>query len=117
MSITPLVLFPARPKGASQRIQSGVAVLEKGTTAIPCGLRLDLNPLGCSAFVIITWKEYNGIECHGCGERFVELWTSFGRSEAPTIERLTSPHHYTPSIANWFWGALPVVGSWISAGW
>ena len=50
--------FPARPKGAPQRIQSGVAVLEKGTTAIPCGLRLELNPLGRSASVIITWKEY-----------------------------------------------------------
>ncbi len=49
---------PTRPEGATQRIQSGVAVLAKGTTAIPCGLRLVLNPLGRSASVIITWMEY-----------------------------------------------------------
>ena len=50
--------FPAHPQGASQRLQSGVAVLAKGATAIPCGLRLDLNLLGRSASVIITWIEY-----------------------------------------------------------
>ncbi len=51
--------FPARPQGASQRVQSGVAVLEKGTMAIPCGLRLVLNPLGRSASVIIAWIEHS----------------------------------------------------------
>ena len=39
--------FTARPKGATQMIQYGVAVLEKDM-AIPGGLRLVLDHLGCS---------------------------------------------------------------------
>ncbi len=37
--------------------------------AIPCGPRLDLNPLGCSAFEIITWKEYQHLIAF---EEFIE---------------------------------------------
>ena len=49
--------FPARPKGASQMIQYGVAVLDKGTTIL-CGQRLVLNHLANSESVNIILKEY-----------------------------------------------------------
>jgi hypothetical protein len=49
--------FPARPQGASQIIQYGVAVLEKGTTIL-CGQRLVLNNLACSESINTTLKEY-----------------------------------------------------------
>jgi len=41
--------FTARPKGATQMIQYGIAVLEKAT--IPCGLRLVLDHPGCSVSI------------------------------------------------------------------
>ncbi len=42
-----------QPRGSNPALQS----LERAT-AIPCGLRLVLNPLGRSASAIITWIEY-----------------------------------------------------------
>ena len=42
-----------RPRGSNPALQS-----LKRATAILCGLRLGLNPLGRSASVIITWIEY-----------------------------------------------------------
>jgi hypothetical protein len=49
--------FTARPKGASQMIQSGVAVLEKDP-AISCGRRLVSNHLAGSEPMNITLMEY-----------------------------------------------------------
>ncbi len=49
--------FTARPKGATQMIQCGVAVLEK-ELAILCELRLVLNHLGGSESNNITMQEY-----------------------------------------------------------
>jgi len=49
--------FTARPKGATQMIQYGVAVLEKDP-AILCGLRLVLNHLGGSESINTIMKEH-----------------------------------------------------------
>ena len=49
--------FPARPQGASQIAQYGVAALGKGIT-IACGLRLALSDLGGSAFINPMLTEY-----------------------------------------------------------
>ena len=46
------------PMGATQMRHCGVAVLEKGSCAIPCGLRLALAHLGGSEPVNISLTEY-----------------------------------------------------------
>ncbi len=49
--------FTARPQGAAQMIQYGVAALAKDR-AIYCGLRLVLDHLGGSESINITLVEY-----------------------------------------------------------
>ena len=49
--------FTARPKGARQRIQSGVAALDKDP-AIAGGRRLVLDPLAGSESINVTLLEY-----------------------------------------------------------
>jgi len=49
--------FPARPTGASQMAQYGVAVLDKGTTLL-FGLRLVLDHLGRSDSINSMLTEY-----------------------------------------------------------